>query len=163
VEIFGQSMMNSRNPSKLLLPAAVLLTAAVALSSVFLRRGLAQTAVSDIVCGLLMLIALAAFAKNGMASKGRMRWFWMLQAAGWGMWFCDQVVWIVFDLVLQKKVPSMYPADALLFLAGAPMISGLLLRPHRQPPERSARVGLLDFLLLLLWWLYLYSPAQKPF
>jgi diguanylate cyclase (GGDEF)-like protein len=156
VEIFGQSMMNSRNPSKLLLPAAVLLTAVVALSSAFLRRGLAQTAVSDIVCGLLMLIALAAFAQNGMASKGRMRWFWMLQAAGWGMWFCDQVVWIVFDLVLQKKVPSMYPADALLFLAGAPMISGLLLRPHRQPPERSARVGLLDFLLLLLWWLYLY-------
>ncbi len=134
----------------------MVLTLGLALSCAFLPRGFAQMAVSDIVCGLLMLIALLAFAKVGIATRGRIRWFWMLQAAGWGMWLCDQVVWIVFDLVLKKKVPSMYPADALLFLAGAPMIAGLLLRPHRQPPERSARLGILDFLLLLLWWLYLY-------
>ena len=69
----------------------------------------------------------------------------MLQAAGWALWFSDQVCWIVFDLVLKKKVPAMYPADALLFLAGAPMIAGLLLRPHRQSSERSARLGLSGF------------------
>ncbi len=103
-----------------------------------------------------MLSALLVFTWNGFASKGRMRWFWLLQAAGWALWFSDQVVWIVFDLVLQRKVPSMYPADALLFLAGAPMFAGLLLRPHRQPTERSSRLGALDFSLLLLWWLYLY-------
>ena len=117
---------------------------------------MARIAISDIVVGLLMLTALFSFASIGMASKGRTRWFWMLQAAGWALWFGDQVVWIVFDLVLQRKLPSMYPADALLFLAGAPMIAGLLLRPHRQPSERSARLGALDFFLLLLWWFYLY-------
>jgi hypothetical protein len=53
-------------------------------------------------------------------------------------------------------MPAMHPADALLFLAGAPMIAGVLLRPHRQTSERSARLGVLDFLLLALWWLYLY-------
>ena len=132
------------------------LTAAVTVSCVFLPRGMVRVAISDIVCGLLMLLVLAAFVKNGMACRGRLRWFWMVQAAGWGMWFCDQVVWIVYDLVIQKKVPAMYPADALLFLAGAPMISGLLLRPHRQAPERGTQLGFLDFLLLLLWWLYLY-------
>jgi len=121
-----------------------------------LSRGLAQTAVSDVVSGLLMLCALFAFARHAPASKGRIRWFWILQAAGWGLWFCDQTVWIVFDLVLKKKIPAMYPADALLFLAGAPMIAGLLLRPHRQPSERSVRLGALDFSLLMLWWLYLY-------
>lgn len=36
------------------------------------------------------------------------------------------------------------------------MFAGLLLRPHRQPSERNARMGALDFLLLALWWLYLY-------
>ncbi len=80
----------------------------------------------------------------------------MLQAAGWALWFSDQMVWLTFDLILHRKMPSMYPADALLFLAGAPMMAGLLLRPHRQPSERSARLGALDFCLLLLWWLYLY-------
>ena len=36
------------------------------------------------------------------------------------------------------------------------MIAGVLLRPHRQPSPTSSKLGLLDFLLLLLWWLYLY-------
>ncbi len=89
-----------------------------------------QVAISDVVGGLLMLIPVFAFARLGLASKSRMRWFWMLQAAGWATWFGDQAVWITFDLILRKKLPSMYPADALLFLAGAPMLAGLLLRPH---------------------------------
>ena len=148
--------MNGRKFLKFLLGAAVLLTAVLTLGSAFLPRGLAQTAISDIVGGLLMLSALIAFAWLSAASKGRIRWFWMLQAAGWTLWFSDQLVWITFDLIRQKKMPAMHPADALLFLAGAPMIAGLLLRPHRQPSERSARLGVLDFLLLLLWWLYLY-------
>ena len=144
------------NHPKLWVGAAFAFTALVAVASALLPRGLTLEAVSDIVGAVLMLFALISFASNGLASKGRTRWFWMLQAAGWALWFSDQIVWIVFDLVLQRKVPAMYPADALLFLAGAPMFAGLLLRPHRQPTERSARLGALDFALLAMWWLYLY-------
>jgi diguanylate cyclase (GGDEF)-like protein len=149
-------VLNGRNPLKIIFGVAVALVAALAAASMLLSRGIAITAVSDISGALLMLLALVAFANLGRASKGRVRWFWMLQAAGWALWLSDQIAWIVFDLVLRKKMPSMYPADALLFLAGAPMMAGLLLRPHRQPSERSARLGVLDFLLLFLWWLYLY-------
>jgi diguanylate cyclase (GGDEF)-like protein len=53
-------------------------------------------------------------------------------------------------------MPVMLPADALLFMAGAPMIGALLLRPHREPSEPTARLGILDFLLLMLWWCCLY-------
>jgi diguanylate cyclase (GGDEF)-like protein len=148
--------LNGRNQSKILFWAAVALTVVLTAGCLFLPQGTAQIAISDLVGGLLMLLALFAFASNGLQSKGRTRWFWMLQAAGWALWFSDQVVWITFDLILHRKLPGMYPADALLFLAGAPMMAGLLLRPHRQPTERSARLGVLDFLLLLLWWLYLY-------
>ncbi len=148
--------MNGRNQSKILFWAAVALTVVLTAGCLFLPQGTAQIAISDLVGGLLMLLALFAFVSNGLQSKGRTRWFWMLQAAGWALWFSDQVVWITFDLILHRKLPGMYPADALLFLAGAPMMAGLLLRPHRQPTERSARLGVLDFLLLLLWWLYLY-------
>ncbi len=148
--------LQGHNPLKFVLSAAVLLTAVLSVACLILPQGLAVAAVSDIVGGALMLCALFSFAWNGLGSTGRLRWFWMLQAAGWALWFSDQVCWIVFDLVLKKKLPSMYPADALLFLAGAPMIAGLLLRPHRQTSDRSARLGVLDFLLLLLWWFYLY-------
>jgi len=148
--------LNPLRHPKLWVGTAVLLTAALALACAFLPQGLFLTAVSDLVSGALMLSALFVFAADGFASKGRVRWFWMLQAAGWALWFSDQVVWIVYDLFLQQKMPPMSPADALLFLAGAPMLAGLLLRPHRQTTERNARLGVLDFLLLFLWWLYLY-------
>ncbi len=148
--------MNLRNPLRISFATAAVLTTVLAVACLFVQRGFALTATSDIICALLMLTALFSFASHALASEGRMRWFWMLQAAGWGLWFSDQVVWIVFDLVLKKKVPAMYPADALLFLAGAPMFAGLLLRPHLKSSERSARLGMLDFLLLMLWWLYLY-------
>lgn len=148
--------MKLDDPLKLSLLTAVSLTGLLAAVCLFLPRGLVLTGISDIVCGLLMLIALFAFAKRGLASEGRMRWFWMLQAAGWALWFSDQATWIFFDMVLKTPPPAMYPADALLFLAGAPMIAGVLLRPHLKPSERSTRLGMLDFLLLLLWWLYLY-------
>jgi diguanylate cyclase (GGDEF)-like protein len=148
--------LNFRQHVKLLLLAAVLLMAVLTFSCLVLPRGFVQIAISDIVGGLLMLIALIAFAVHASASKGRLRWFGILQAAGWAMWLGDQVIWIIYDLILRQKMPAMMPADSLLFLAGAPMIAGLLLRPHRQPAERSGRLGALDCLLLFFWWLFLY-------
>jgi diguanylate cyclase (GGDEF)-like protein len=139
-----------------LVAAAAFLTALLAVSCALLPRSFTLTAISDVVTGLLLLIAFAAFASNAAASTGRLRWFWILQATGWGLWFSDQIVWIVYDLILRQKMPSMEPADALLFLAGAPMMAGLLLRPHREPSSQSARLGILDFCLVVLWWVYLY-------
>jgi diguanylate cyclase (GGDEF)-like protein len=148
--------LQGRNPLKTLLWLAVAINVVLAIACLALPRGVLQTAISDIGGALLMLAALVAFAANGMANKGRMRWFWMLQAGGWVLWLADQFVWIFFDLVLEHKLPEMFPADALLFLSGAPMIAGLLLRPHREPDEARAGLGLLDFLQLLVWWIYLY-------
>ena len=134
----------------------LLLTAVQSVAFALLPRGLARAAFSDIICALLMLSVLMVTTLNGLSSKGRMRVFWVLQATGWGLWLTDQVLWIVFDLVLHREMPAMFSADALLFMAGVPILAGLLLRPHLQPSERSARLGALDFSLLLLWWLYLY-------
>lgn len=132
------------------------LIAVLSAACLLLPRGLLQTAFSDVITGLLMLITFIVFSVQASLTTGRLRWFWILQAAGWAMWFSDQLVWIRYDLILQRPMPPMHPADALLFLAGAPMMAGFLLRPHREPSERSARLGILDFALLLLWWLYLY-------
>jgi diguanylate cyclase (GGDEF)-like protein len=136
--------------------AAACLTAVLAVSCALLPRGLLLTGVSDIVTAALLLVALVAFGINAQASRGRLRWFWILQSAGWALWLGDQLVWLYYDLFLRQKMPAMHPADALLFLAVAPMMAGLLLRPHREPSTQSARLGILDFFLVLLWWLYLY-------
>ena len=145
-----------RQLSRIWILTIAFLTAVQAVVFALLPRGLVRAAFSDIVCALLMLSVLMVTSLNVISSKGRMRVFWILQATGWGLWLIDQLLWIVFDLVLQEKMPEMFSADALLFMAGVPMLAGLLLRPHLQPSQRSARLGALDFSLLLLWWLYLY-------
>lgn len=148
--------MQGRNLIKISVALSALLMAVLTAGCIWLPRGYARTAVSDLVGASLMLIALLVFAAQGLASKGRVRWFWMLQAAGWALWLSDQFVWISYDLFANRQMPPMHPADALLFLAGAPMMAGFLLRPHREPSARSVRLGVLDFFLLLLWWLYVY-------
>ena len=148
--------MQGRNLTRFSVWATVPLLAVLIATCLLLRRGIIQTAFSDIITGLLMLITLVVFGRQARVSTGRLRWFWVLQASGWGMWLGDQLVWIYYDLIAGREMPPMHPADALLFLAGAPMMAGFLLRPHREPAERSARLGILDFALLLLWWLYLY-------
>jgi len=148
--------LNSVRHARLWIGATAGSTLLLAAACAWLPRGFAQTATSDILTAVLISSVICAFILGARASKGRTRWFWILQAIGWTLWFADQMVWTTFDVILRWKMPAMYPADALLFLAGAPMIAGLLLRPHRQPSERSARLGALDFLMLFLWWLYLY-------
>jgi diguanylate cyclase (GGDEF)-like protein len=148
--------VQGRNHLKLLLWVTVGFTALLTAGCLLLPRGMTAVVVSDTFGTLLIVCAMLAFSWNARAAKGRVRWFWMLQAAGWALWLADQLVWDFWDLVIRRRLPDMYPADALLFLAGAPMVGGLLLRPHRQPSSRSVRFGLLDFLLLVLWWLDLY-------
>jgi diguanylate cyclase (GGDEF)-like protein len=145
------------NPLKISIWLGACLMAVLTAACSFLPRSLFLTGISDIVGALLMFAACFSFTTLGLSSKGRMRWFWMLQAAGWVLWLADQFVWIYYDLFLHRKMPPMQPADALLFLAGAPMMAGLLLRPHREPSAQSARLGILDFSLLFVWWLYLYT------
>ncbi|HYM77310.1 MAG TPA: GGDEF domain-containing protein [Candidatus Dormibacteraeota bacterium] len=149
-------MLRGGNPTRVLAWATVVSIALLTAGCLFLPKGMTAVAVSDGFGTLLLVLAMLAFVWNGMSAKGRVRWFWLLQAAGWALWLGDQLVWDYWDLVIRRRLPDMYPADALLFLAGAPMIAGLLLRPHRQQTSSSGRLGLLDFLLLLLWWLDLY-------
>jgi diguanylate cyclase (GGDEF)-like protein len=129
---------------------------AQALVSAWLPRGYALTAVSDILCALAMLAPILAFVGNAIHSQGRVRAFWILQAAAWLLWLADQSLWIAYDIFLRKPMPEVFAGDVLLFVAGVPMLAGLLLRPHLQPSARSARLGVLDFLLLMFWWVYFY-------
>jgi diguanylate cyclase (GGDEF)-like protein len=132
------------------------LTFAQMTASLLLPRGLALTAVSDTLSAVLMLALFVAFARNVAPTQGRLRAFWVMQAAGWGISLLNQLWWMFYDLILQKPVPMLFAGDVLLFFPGVLMLAGLLLRPHLQQSERTARLGMLDFLLLIVWWIFFY-------
>jgi diguanylate cyclase (GGDEF)-like protein len=105
----------------------------------------------------LLLIALAmVFGQNAAPNRGRLRAFWVMLSVGWFISLVNQLWWMYYDLVLRKPVPMLFAGDVLLFVPGILMLAGLLLRPHLQQSEHSARLGMLDFLLLMFWWVCFY-------
>lgn len=132
------------------------LTLAQMAVSVVLPAGYALTAVSDILSVVLYAALLAAFALNARPTGGRLRAFWIMQAIGWGIMLVNQCWWMVYDLILRKPVPILFEGDVLLFFPGILMLAGFLLRPHLEQSKRSARLGMLDFWLLVSWWVFLY-------
>jgi diguanylate cyclase (GGDEF)-like protein len=146
-----------RKTTKFWIATAITLTLAQLAASALLPRGVALSAVSDIASSLLFLALIIAFSRNAIPTRGRLRVFWIMQSIGWSVTLINQLWWMYYDVVLQKQVPMLFAGDVLLFIPGLLMLSGFLLRPHLQQSRHSARLGTVDFLLLVLWWVFLYA------
>ncbi len=83
-------------------------------------------------------------------------------AFGCGMWFCAQASWTYFEVLLRQEVPNPFVADVVLFLHIVPMMAALAVQPHVQRNDPSLRLGSIDLVLLLTWWLYLYLFIVIP-
>ena len=144
-----------------LTPAALLLGLHAALS-LLLRRGFLLTTFGDLTQCILLLLCTLAILPNAAAGKGRTRLFWLLMAAGFGAWLAAQMLWSYFEVFLRREVPNPFVGDVVLFLHIVPLMAALALEPHMQRNESGSRFGSLDFLLLLIWWLYLFLFVVIP-
>lgn len=152
--------MSSRSKIWILLAAA--LVVGQALAAIWLPRGFPLIAFSDTTQALLLLSGTVAFIPTALASQGRARAFWGLMATAVGLWFAYQLLWIYFEIYLRQDVPDLFVGDTILFLHVVPMMAALALQPQRPQDDRTTRFGLLDFALLLVWWLFLYLFIVLP-
>jgi nitrogen-specific signal transduction histidine kinase len=144
------------------LAAVAGLLAAFVFAALVLPRSFSLTALSDIVQSLLLLSGVAAFIPLVLRSHGRMRLFWSLIALGISFWFIYQLLWTYYEVFLRTDMPDLFAGDIIIFLHIVPLMAALALRPHVPRDEYAARVGRLDFALLLLWWIYLYVLIVIP-
>ena len=148
--------------SNLWLASVLGLLLSAVLVALFLPRSFALTAFSDIIQSLLLLSGTAAFVPLVLRSSGRARLFWFLITIGFALWLSYQLFWTYTEVVLRHDVPDLCTWDIVLFLHVVPWMAALALRPHVPPDEYAARVGRLDFALLLVWWFYLYVLIVTP-
>lgn len=142
-----------------------LLVLAQATASLVIPRGDALTIVSDWIQSILLLMATAAFLPNTFASRSpsrRTRAFWILTFSGMLFWLSYQGMWNYFEVFKRAEVPNPFSGDVVLFLHLVPMMAALALLPHLQEDERDARIRMLDFALLLIWWVFLYVYSVIP-
>lgn len=151
---------------KLRHPWAVLSGAALAVGfaavSLSLPQGFALSLFGDTV-GLILLLALTAVtAYNAITERGQTRVFWWLISTGAALWTFNQSLWWVYEILLHRDLPDPFFGDVILFIHLVPFMAALALRPHRPQEEQKLYFSTLNFLMLLLWWVFLYAFVVFP-
>lgn len=125
-------------------------------------RGFLLTAFSD-SCGLgLWLMAVAVMLWAAFANQGRTRWFWVLMAASAAMVGSNFAGWFYYEVIAGRSPPEPFWADIPLFLQPVPMMAAAALRPGSRQQEQKFHLSTLNFLILLLWWIYIYMFLVYP-
>ena len=153
-----------RLPAKkqLLMWVAGLIVCLEAVLSFTVGRSYLLTTLGDLSQCLLLVLILLVFLPHTVTQERRSRLFWVLMSLGCGIWLLVQILWTVFEVFLRQEVPNPFVADVALFLHLVPMMAALTVRPHINRGEQSNRIGTIDFVLLLIWWLYLYLFVVIP-
>jgi signal transduction histidine kinase len=134
-------------------------------ASLLMRRGDALMIASDLIQGGLLLVATAAYLPNAARSRCpslHIRLFWILMSLGMFFWLTYQAMWNYFEVLKRQDVPDPFLGDIVLFLHLVPMIAALAVLPHLHEDERDERVRMLDFTLLLIWWVFIYVYFVIP-
>ena len=116
----------------------------------------------DVTQCIVPLIANAGLLLNAGTPHWRRNLFWMFIALSCTLWMIGQFQWTYYEVYLHQPLPSLFPGDILFFLRGIPMIAALAMQPHRTRGELHARLGYLDFALLLTWWTFIYVFFVLP-
>jgi signal transduction histidine kinase len=138
------------------------ITLAFAVVSLALPRGPFLAAISDIDYFLLSLAVSVSMLVNARQEREANQRFWALMGAGSLLWTCNQFGWVYFEVFLHRSLPDPSFIDVVLFLHLVPMIAAVGLRPHIREGEQKFSTGALDFMLLLVWWVFLYAFIVFP-
>jgi signal transduction histidine kinase len=142
--------------------AAAGLLVSYTIVSLVARPGFFLTAVSDITGTALWLAAVSAMLWAAFSNQGRTRWFWILLATGAAMVGCNLATWLYYEVIMRRPTPDPFWADIPLFLQPVPMMAAAAMRPGSKQQEQKFHLSTLNFLILLLWWVYIYMFLVYP-
>ncbi len=148
--------------SKIWITAVLGVVAAFVVAVFVMHSSYQLNAITDIVESLLVASGAASFVPLARRAKGRMRLFWSLIILWITLWCGYELCWVYFEVIVRRDVPDLFAGDVILFLNIVPLMAALALRPHVPRDEYAARLGRLDFTLLLVWWIYLYVLFVIP-
>ncbi len=141
---------------------SVAVLAVYTIAGLVMPRGHSLAAVGDIIQCLLAIAFICAMGINIPPARGRAKTFWMLLTLGAILLAISQFQWTYYEVRLQQDMPNPYWGDILVFIHYVPLIAALALVPHARSEEKSLGAGTLDFLILMLWWIYLYIFMVIP-
>lgn len=143
--------------------AAVGVTLAFAAVSLMSHKSFGLTTFADLVGLGLMLSAAVVTLANAISRPGQERSFWTLMSLGFFLWASNWFAWTVLEVVRHRDVPDPFVFDIVLFFHAVPMFGAVAWRPDLKNREGRAGLSLLNFLMLMGWWLFLYAFIVFPY
>jgi signal transduction histidine kinase len=126
--------------------------------ALFAKPSFWLTAFSDLSRLAIVTTAFVLMARNVWPSRGRARVFWAMMALSCFLWALDSFAWAYCELVAREGIPNFYLGEIARFLVPIPIIAAVAARPDRAQSSRLG-VGKIDFILLMLWWVFIYGFA----
>jgi signal transduction histidine kinase len=112
---------------------------------------------------LLLLLAMGFSIQNGVNRTLRARPFWLLLATGCGLWAFHQFLDLYYELKLHIDVPNDSIADEVLFLHLVPLLAAVATLPNLPVHEGKQHRWILNTLLILGFWAFLYGFIVAPY
>ena len=142
--------------------AAAGITLVFAGASLIARPSARLTAFSDcLILGLLLAATGIGFA-NALRRPGQERSFWGLMTLGFSLWACNQAAASYCEVVQHRAVPEIFFFDIILFMHAVPIIAAVAWRPDLAKKDGKFHLSLLNFMMLMGWWIFLYAFIVFP-
>src|SRR5215510_11519211 len=125
------------------------------------QRGL-RLIVNSVVIFVVLVIATRISAQNALHSRHSIRLFWAFIAGGSALWSVNAVLGIIYVADTGKNVPDPLVSASVLFLHTILMLAALACLPHLKQLAQRLYGKTLDFLLLLVFWMFVYVFFLLP-
>ena len=134
-----------------------------AILSLAVKPGSFLVSYSGISYFLLLLLATSFAIRNGIRNTLGRRPFWVFLAFAYGLWALNQCLNLYYELVRHIDAPDSSIADPLLFLHIVPLMAAVATLPHQNVSDRKLYRAILNSLLLLFFWSFLYGYFVVPY
>jgi PAS domain S-box-containing protein len=131
--------------------------------SLAVKPGSFLVSYSGISYFLLLLLATSFAIRNGLQDTLGSRPFWVFLAIAYGLWSLHQGLSVYYECGLHIEVPNNSIADPVLSLHIVPLIAAVATLPHRNLSDRRPYRAILNFFLLLFFWIVLYGYTVFPY
>jgi len=142
--------------------AAAGITLAFAVVCLTGHRSIALTTFADLTGLILMLAGMAVMTSNAITRPRQERSFWVLMVLGFALWASNQTAWTIWETILRRPVPDPFAFDIVLFFRAVPFFAAVAWRPDLKNREGNVFLAVLNFLMLMGWWIFLYAFIVFP-
>jgi signal transduction histidine kinase len=112
--------------------------------------------------GLALMLAAITVTFSNAVTRPHERSFWALMTLGFALWASNQAAWTYLETIRHRLIPDPFFFDIILFFHALPFVAAIGWRPDILKKEGKIFFSVLNFLMLLGWWIFLYAFIVFP-